>query len=127
MLKINFLHICEYAFFSEDKKLNIIGIFNGISTKGFPAGHPRFSIVINFYGDVPESGLSLEILLPNKNLLISIPINKKSDWDGEKNTNLVFNLLNTVFAVEGNYEVRVMLNGEKISPEQNYLISVNKT
>jgi len=46
-MQINFIHICNYAFLSQDGKLNVIGIFKQINARKFPYIHPKISVVTN--------------------------------------------------------------------------------
>jgi hypothetical protein len=103
-MKLNFLHICENAFFSEDKKLNIIGIFNTINTSAFPATHPKFSIAINISDYKNESGVLL-VQSPNKETFIEIPIEKDKLSENKNNANIVLNFIGATFPVEGKYPV----------------------
>lgn len=45
--KLNFAHLCDYAFFSDMGKLNIMGIFKSINAQKFPAVHPQMFVVTN--------------------------------------------------------------------------------
>jgi hypothetical protein len=49
--KLNFAHICDYAFFGEAGKVNIIGIFKNITVLKLPAVHPQMFIVTNITVD----------------------------------------------------------------------------
>lgn len=46
-IKLNFLHICDYASFGMGGKLNILGIFESINTPIIPYNHPQMFIVSN--------------------------------------------------------------------------------
>lgn len=66
MSKLNFIHICESAFTTrETGNLNIIGIFDGIKTRGFPAVHPKLSIVFSISADIGEHQTTLLIKTKN--------------------------------------------------------------
>lgn len=45
--KLNFLHVCDYASFSEGGKLNILGIFENINASKIPYIHPQMFVVLN--------------------------------------------------------------------------------
>lgn len=44
-MKLNFLHLCDYAFISEAGKLNLIGLFKVINIQRFPGGVIKFHLV----------------------------------------------------------------------------------
>jgi hypothetical protein len=45
--KLNFAHICEMAFLSQEGKLNIIGIFEQVNVRTFPTRQPKMTLVMN--------------------------------------------------------------------------------
>lgn len=45
--KLNFLHVCDYASFSEGGKLNILGVFENINASKVPYIHSQMFIVLN--------------------------------------------------------------------------------
>ena len=47
-IKLNYAHLCDMAFLSQEGKVNIIGIFKTIFSQNFPAIHPKFSIAVSF-------------------------------------------------------------------------------
>jgi hypothetical protein len=52
MLKVNFFHICEKAIIEQGTgNVSVIGIFNNINAKTFPAIHPQMTIVAGFEVD----------------------------------------------------------------------------
>jgi len=56
-MKTTLKAICDSAFYTQDsKKLNIIGIFERIVLKDFPAVHPQLSAVFSFEGEPGEGG-----------------------------------------------------------------------
>ncbi len=44
---LNFAHICDLAFISNDGKLSIIGIFQTIQASTLPFLHPRITCAVN--------------------------------------------------------------------------------
>ncbi|MDD5639389.1 MAG: hypothetical protein PHR47_01100 [Candidatus Pacebacteria bacterium] len=108
--KLNYLHICENAFLSEGtRNLNIIGIFDTINTKGFPAAQPRFAVVANITAsneDGHKTTLSIE-----KNGKKIVELN--SNFKGKKQQ-LIQNFLNFPFPEEGNYDVVIRLDEDLI-------------
>jgi hypothetical protein len=126
--KINFLHVCENAFFSDDKKLNIIGIFEIINAPGFPAIHPRFSIVLNFSGDIAKSTPFFIILSPDGSKeLVKVQINKNTfpNQDLKKNNNLILNFMGFSFQTSGKYRLILKVDDQIISAERDDIITVS--
>jgi len=120
-IKINFLHICENAFFSDDKKLNIINIFDIINVSNVPAIHPKFSIALGLSGDITKHQLFIEILSPNKTKII------RSEYKGIKEdmknkTNLVLNFVGIIFKELGEYKILLKIEEEKIINEYSFKV-----
>lgn len=63
-MKLNFIHVCDTAFLSQDNKLNIIGIFETILTPSFPAKHSRLTIVANTEGSLGMHDFDISIMDP---------------------------------------------------------------
>ena len=112
-VKLNFIILCDNAFFAEpDKKLNIMGSFDTINSSGFPAIHPRMSVVISV--DNIEQGNHIEILKITKdNLEI---INTKTNFSKSESGRhqFIHNLLNVKFPQEGKYNVEVFIDDQFI-------------
>ena len=124
-IKINFLHICENAFFAEDKKLNIIGIFDSIYAKGFPAIHSRFSIALNVTGKIYDKKIIIEIMSPEGILITSWPL-KNVKLGNEPKTNLVLNFIGVRFPKPGNYKIILKIDDEIISSDRQDMITVKE-
>ncbi len=45
--KLNFAHLCDNAFLSQDGKLNLIGIFKNLNVKTLPATFPQIMVAVN--------------------------------------------------------------------------------
>ena len=124
-IKINFLHICENAFFSQDKKLNIIGIFDQINVEGLPALHPKFSIAINVSGTVYDKKKVLEIISPSNKAIIS-PEMESEKLENKPKANMVINIVGLQFDEEGNYKIILKINDIIVSPEREDFFAVKK-
>lgn len=123
-IKINFLHTCDNAFFSDDKKLSIIGIFDLIHADRFPALNPKFSIAISVTGQIYDKKRNIEIISPNGNIIVSSEM-PTYGLEGKPKTNLVVNLIGVVFPEAGAYRIIFKVNDERISPDRNDIITVN--
>ncbi len=112
MPKPNFVLLCDYAFFSEGGKLNIIGIFKEIFTKTLPLVHTEMFVVTNIFVDV-EGHYKETIRLVDEN---GTNITKSLEFifSPRKKTELgvVARFNNIKFKTAGNYKVQVYLNDE---------------
>lgn len=125
-IKINFLHICDTAFFSDDKKLNIIGIFEKVKTPGFPAFNPRFSVALNVGGKIYSKKKVIEIVNPNgEGLLFSSELPEVAE--DKSHSNFAINLVGVQFPGEGSYKIRFKIDDRVVSPEREDYIIVEKT
>lgn len=124
-IKINFLHICENAFFAEDKKLNIIGIFDRIYAKGFPAMHSRFSIALSVTGRIYDKKIIIEMMSPDGVPLFSSTL-KNIELRNERKTNLVLNFFAVTFLKSGNYKIIFKVDDEIISSDRQDMITVEQ-
>jgi len=122
-IKINFLHICENAFFAEDKKLNIIGIFQLINANGFPAFHPQFSIAFNVVGEIYGKGKKIEIISPNGVSIVSSEM-ENLRLEDKPEANLVVNFVGVVFPEPGAYKVIFKVDDKTISSDRQDFITV---
>jgi hypothetical protein len=106
MSKLNFIHICENAFITEGtKSLNLIGIFDGINSPGFPAIHPKFSIVANVDTEVNENHKTTLKIRKDSKVIFSLDIN----FVGIKQQ-IVQNFINFPFPEEGVYVAEVVVD-----------------
>ena len=125
-VKLNYLHICENAFFSEDKKLNIIGIFDAISTSQVPAMHPSFSIAFNFSGYSADKIFELHITSPSGEVIAKAPVKLNQNVPFGKAANFVINIVGLVFKEKGKNVIRLMCNGNIANTDsQEYFLVIN--
>jgi hypothetical protein len=119
-MELTFLHVAEYANSTENKKLNVMGIFSNISAMQFPATHPEMYLVAQLSAKAHEYGraFKLGIKLINEDATQEI-ISFQADSvvpKGEKglpvNMNLTLRLVNTVFPAPGTYEFSVLVDGD---------------
>jgi hypothetical protein len=123
----NFSFICDMAFFGEQNKLNIIGIFREINATIFPALHPQLYIVSSMIVEVAgEYEESIKIVRKEDKLDITGPVkfnfNIKSTHKEEFGA--IARFTNVKFDKPGEYEVHILVNSNlvKILP-----LKVNKT
>ncbi|NTU66810.1 MAG: hypothetical protein HGB08_02685 [Candidatus Moranbacteria bacterium] len=119
-IELKFVHISENAFFSQEGKLNIIGIFDRIFVVNFPAMQPAFAISIGLIGKKNFYNIKIEIVSPQNQVIASLGGNIEIKEDGG-GANFVANVIGLPFASEGRYLIRIK-SGEHLLSESNYLI-----
>lgn len=60
-MRLQLLLAADYANITEDKKLNVMGIFREINSFSFPARHPSMHLVINLAAEPEEYGISRKL------------------------------------------------------------------
>ncbi len=117
MPKLLFLHICDYAFQGPSNKTNLIGIFENINAKDFPAIHPNFSIVTNIQrtGEETKKRYNQEIIIKDKDGNIISRANKDLVID-KPNGKAIFaaNFLMTKFPSAGEYKIIILIDNNEI-------------
>lgn len=103
-VKLNFIHVCENAFFSDDKKLNIINIFDTITVPNLPAIYQRFFIVLGINGDITKHRLFLEIKSKSNKKIVESEFKGRVD-EGKDKVNLIVNLRGVKFEEDGVYKI----------------------
>ena len=119
-IELKFVHISENAFFSQEGKLNIIGIFDKIFSVNYPAMQPMFAISMGIVGKKGIHKLAIEIMSPQDQSIATIEgnIEIKEDNGG---ANFVANLVGLPFPYEGKYTIKIKL-GDDFVDENNHLI-----
>ena len=112
-IKLNFVHVCENAFLSNDGKLNIIGIFNKIITPEFPFVHPKFFIVTSISGAPAKYMENIEIISNDNDKILNIQKEISINKEGES-ANFIAQFIGVPFAEEGTYEIKVSINGDVV-------------
>jgi hypothetical protein len=120
-MELTFLHVAEYANSTEDKKLNVMGIFNNINATNFPAAHPEMYLVAQLSARASEYGrkfkLGIKLLNEDASKVII-------DFQGDAevptgrnglpvNMNIMLRLVNTVFPEPGTYGFSVLVDGDE--------------
>jgi len=119
-IKLNFLHVCENAFVSQDGKLSIIGIFNQIKADNFPAAHPKLSIVSSVSGGVGKYAEIIEIVSPRAEVIAQVENDIEIQREGGS-ANLIASFVNLIFLMSGKYTIRIKINGNVLS-EDNFIL-----
>lgn len=118
-MEVDLALLADAATIDGSGKLNILGIFDRLTTSSFPTRHPRLSLVLRFAAGLDEVGkheVGIVLKAPDGKELVRI--------DGEMNLSpggraggavLVPHVLNMdglVFPVAGRYAFDVRVDGE---------------
>lgn len=121
MLRIQYSHLCEMAFLSQNGNLNLIGIFEKVNCQNFPMVFSRLSIVTALEGKGGDYEMLIKILNKKTNeevvspILIRIKIDPKKMPNGEpEHLRIIGEINNLVFKEPGDFEVQILLKGEPI-------------
>lgn len=117
-MKLLYGILCDHAFLSIDRKVNIIGVFETINAQKFPVTHPKFVIVgsiqptknqfkmkLNIVGE----GVENPVLGDIQEREVNLPENEK-----KQNFNFIIEVINANFTKPGNYRVELKIDDELI-------------
>jgi hypothetical protein len=120
-MEIDLALISDAATVDAAGKLNILGVFDRISTRGFPAQHPHISLVLRIAASINEGGdHTVEIVLkdPDGREVVP-PMSGKikigpgpAAVGGRVRIPQVVNLEHLVFPKEGRYSFDISIDGE---------------
>lgn len=117
-VKLNYVIIADNAFFSqENNTLNIIGIFDRIAVKDFPALHSKLSIVTSCSG--PKATYEQKLILKRSDgtgPAMELKGEVKILEEGQK-AQLIANIISIPLISKGEYRVNVEINGK---PQDQY-------
>lgn len=134
---INFLHVCENAFFSDDNKLSLIKIFNEITLEkskietkdGEPEVTPFFAFyaALNFSGAFDKDSTDkISILDPSDKEVGSFLLSSVDRKDVLKDkTNFIINIPNLPLKTAGKYKIVIKDKEDKDISEKKDLVSIN--
>ncbi len=122
-VKLNFLHICDYASFDQVGKLNILGIFENINSIKFPYQHPQFFVVANISIPTSEEYECVLRITNPENVEISkftLPKVKVNVNKGQSETNIgIVGQFNGIkFDNPGQYKIEVLVNSDLIDSKE---------
>lgn len=110
-IKLNFVHLCDNAFLSNEGKINIIGNFNiiGIKRTDDSLAH-SFFVVTNFTVTSGKYEQEISLIRDEDNEVI---LNKKIQQEPfqKEDMGLILNL-NVKFPSSGVYKVVIKINGK---------------
>ena len=119
-IKLNFFHVSDNAFFSKEKKLSVIQIFENIEAKSFPAMHPELAISFNFNGEKRNHKVKIEIISPERNDVIA-KVEQEIEITHENGmANIVAKIIGLIFPVEGQYKFIITIDDDFVD-DSNYI------
>lgn len=110
--------LADYASMSEGQKLNILGIFTNIFSEAVPAVHPQMMLVTRFEFSSSEAGtknFAIELVDEDGQEILSLSgeLRFERERDGRPTIlNQIFRLHNVTFPKFGDYEFRILINGD---------------
>ncbi len=120
-MKLVYSLLCDSAFLSIDRKVNIIGVFETIKAASFPVSHPKFVLVGSVSPSKKDFKMAVEIVKDTgKSILnqaqereVSLPA-----LESGKNFNFIIDIVNTIFPEMGVYSVNLLIDGKSISSQK---------
>lgn len=119
-MEVDLALLADAATIDGSGKLNILGIFDRLSTTSFPTRHPRLSLVLRFSAAVNEVGkhtIGISLRAPDAHEVMRIDgeMNLATGPRGVSGGVLVPHILNMdglVFPTAGRYAFDVRIDGE---------------
>lgn len=108
--------LADFASLSIDNKLNILGIFRGLSASQVPTMHPQMKLVTQFEFDSTEAGdKQVRIILVDEDGHDLLTVTgdftvARSEHGRESLFNQIIDLTGLVFPRFGDYEFRILIN-----------------
>lgn len=124
-IKLKNLQICEQVIVAVDGKVSIINIFSDINTKGFPAIHPRFCILVSIKGQIGRYKESIEIVSSDDKTIVKVE--GDAEIKGEGGNNFIGNFINIPFNIEGKYWIKVIVDDVLLTSKDEHFILVKKS
>ncbi len=120
-MKLIYALLCDSAFLSIDRKVNIIGVFETINASSFPVNHSKFVLVGSIIPSKNEFKMAVEIAkAEGKSILnqaqereVKLPESSET-----KNFNFIVEIVNTVFPEIGIYNVNLLIDGKVVSSQK---------
>ena len=114
MAEMEYMHVCDYAFFAHGGKPCLIGIFDRINALAFPIHYPFMAVTIQLRGNPHEVvPLKMELGRPNGDVLMKLEGQAVVEGDGSAFS--AFNLVNAQFPDAGRYTVKVSTGGRTLA------------
>jgi len=118
-MKLNFLHLCDIAFFSQEGKLNVIGVFDRMMSKDFPA-ISSFCLVLGISGNKGNFKLRAEIVHSETNeRVLEIKQDSIEIKEDGGSANFVAKLLGVSFKRDGKYLIKVYIDEKPVNNDHS--------
>ncbi|MDH3206379.1 MAG: hypothetical protein OEO79_07195 [Gemmatimonadota bacterium] len=119
-MEVDLALLADAATIDGSGKLNILGIFDRLTTSSFPTRHPRLSLVLRFAAGLQEVGkheVGIKLKAPDGKELVRIDgeMNLAPGPSGSGGAILVPHVLNMdglIFPAAGRYAFDVRVDGE---------------
>lgn len=113
--RLNFVHLCDTAFLSQDGKLNVIGILKKIILPKFPTTYPKMMAVVNVQMKEPVK-LKIQILKKEAREVVTkveADIGNKN-VEKEHEVGFLADFQNVKFENPGHYLLETWINDEMV-------------
>lgn len=114
-MKIRFAHLADYAFRMEDGKLGIVGVFDIIRVRQFPAVHPRAYVAFGVTTESSDSGeipLSLVVESPDGDEMARFTM-ALSVEDHDADAQAIIPMSQMIFPAAGIYRFMFSVDGRQ--------------
>jgi hypothetical protein len=117
-MKLLYALLCDNAFLSIDRKVNIIGVFENINAPKFPVTHPKFVIVGSVVPDKKDFKMSISVVdketgSPVLGDIQEREVNLPKIGEGH-NFNFIVEVINANFSKPGEYTVKITIDGKVV-------------
>ena len=121
--KLNFIVVCESAFFTKgNDNLNIIGIFGKITAAKFPAVHPKMFVVSSVTAE--PGNINYELVLRNESKEEVFRISGDANIPVDKTkVQMIGEIVNTPLTNQGKYSIEMIINGKLQSNTADFTVS----
>ncbi|OGY23881.1 MAG: hypothetical protein A2172_05095 [Candidatus Woykebacteria bacterium RBG_13_40_15] len=117
-MKLLYALLCDNAFLSIDKKVNIIGVFETIGASKFPITHPKFVIVGSIAPDKRKFKMSLNIVSEKSKEAILGNLQEREvslpEESKDQNFNFIIEVVNASFNEPGIYKVEISIDDKVV-------------
>ncbi|MDD4804051.1 MAG: hypothetical protein PHN69_02660 [Candidatus Pacebacteria bacterium] len=128
--KLNYLHICDIAFLSENKKANIIGIFKVIYSSTFPMAYPKFSVIISLDTNpiITKGNHKLQLKLirmsdgKENNQIVNVDFEVSTD---QNEINFIVDIVNSIFEKQDKYNLITYVDNKEINRTAFEVVKTN--
>ena len=128
MIKLNFAHLCEYAFILNNNTPGIIGIFSKITSKSKPVIRDNIAVILNINpNDTDEHIVRIVLKSPSGSETLN-PIEGEIGpaYNKDQSLGLIINIQNIKLEEEGVYNIEIFVDEKRIET-LSFTFEVEKT